>query len=261
MQSETVCKICGGNHSTGTCTEKPKKVEWWTSDGDRISAPYATILLGRILDQPHARAYLGITDDEILNLHHTISDKMMNIASMNLAAATAPSEKRFRELLERLMDLPKSEPHLVIPDIKHEGRVYLVLGDQKERLAEKSDGGYFLLHELKSSAETVAEIETRIQQLSTSKYFPKFKIVHDEQSTYLGVEFVAGGYPQKGVDVSAFIAFCKEIDFEPDTNVTNFKTGSDGNLKYIDIDAIEWLIDPSSHPFKENSYAGRDKIW
>lgn len=159
------------------------------------------------------------------------------------------------------MEFPMQEPHVIIPDTEHEGWAYLLLKDGKERRAALHDGKYFLLSEIHISPQELIDVQSRITAFATAEYFPEFKIVQDGGTTYLGVEFVEGNYPERGVDVTEFLEACQRINFGPDTNHTNFKQTEDGVLKYIDGDAGEWLINPSKHPYTEGSYAIRDKIW
>jgi hypothetical protein len=236
--------------------ERPSPNEWWKPVGDRISEPYASILLERLLKQPHARAFLGIADEEVNQLRHVMNEMRQDRPSSSIEASA-----RFHELINRLKEFPMNEPHMVVPDSDSEGHVYLVLNDGKERLAKKVGDVYFLLYEKEISNELAREIEARIQQLGASDYFPALKVVRDDQKSYIGVEFIEGSYPERGRDVSEFVAFCRQVGFGPDTNITNFKQTSTDGLKYVDNDALEWLVDPSTHPFEEQSYAGRDSAW
>ncbi len=210
--------------------------------GDKIGRDRAKMaLLPELLKLPHLLPFLGITPAQAERLE---DDPVL-----------------YRQCIDKLADCPRVEPYIVVPDEINPDKFYFFLDIGVEKTAIKENGTFYIVSGKTFEKEIRTEVEKRINLLSQSGYFPEIKILESEGACTLSTQFIPHtSHIQRGEDVSDFIETCRTLNFGPDTNVTNFQR-LNGNLKYIDGDILEWIIEPSTHPFDESASRTKPIIW
>src|SRR3989338_6927628 len=223
--------------------------------GEKLPPDFAEALLPKVLKNDHLRTFLGLSEEEIEQVTGAVQFfKQLNFGLTPVQAPKPEALSLYKTALGKLKDCPVVPPYFVVQDKKDQNRFYFCLDVGIEKVTIKENAKYFLLTDLEVDPSTAEEIQLRMAQLQKSPYFPKIKACNDRGKNVIGVEFVPHtGKVEKGEDVSDFLTACREVNFGPDTNATNF-TRYRGQLKYIDQDVIGWLKKPANHPYDEKKH-------